>query len=473
MDTEVKRPVLIVDDEESVSTMLAYWSEKIWKHPSIVSATGSDALEKLVEKPSVVLLDIMLPDLSGVDVLKWIKHYDKNLPVIMLSAQASVEVAVECLRAGAYDYFTKPIDRDRLHRVIENAVKSYEMAVHLEELEEILHERYTFDNIITVDPKMQDVFKLMRKAVESNITVTIQGESGTGKELIARALHFNSARKKGPFVVVNCAAIPKDLLESELFGHEKGAFTGAHEMKIGKFEAAKGGTLFLDEIGEMDLALQAKILRAIQQKEFQRVGATTTTQVDTRIVSATNRNLLDAVKQGVFREDLYYRLSTFPIYLPPLRERKSDIIALAEFFLKRFNEQEKKSIRSITREATVALTRYPWPGNIRELESAIERAILLCEQDKIDVEDLPLTIRGNLPAIDERTILTNQARKEGFLQDLMRSEDLMPLTELKKKYVDRAYDLCEGNISEASKCLGISRATFYRIMENKSERGEE
>lgn len=473
MNEEQKRPILIVDDEESVSTMLSYWSEKIWKYPGITCATGREALEKLTEGPCAVLLDIMLPDLSGVDVLKWIKHYDQKLPVIMLSAQASVEIAVECLRAGAYDYFTKPIDRDRLHRVIQNATKAYEMAVHVEELEGMLQQKYTFDNIISVDPKMQDVFNLMRKAVDSTITVTIQGESGTGKELIARALHFNGSRRKNPFVVVNCAAIPRDLLESELFGHEKGSFTGAHEQKIGKFQLANTGTLFLDEIGEMDLALQAKILRAIQQKEFQRVGGTETITVDTRIISATNRNLLEAVKSGIIREDLYYRLATFPIYLPPLRERKGDILALAEYFLKRLNAESNKKITTFTREASVALSRYSWPGNIRELESAVERAVLLCDDDKIDVEQLPITVRGNIPYADEQKIAKEQYAKENFLDSIMRTEDLLALVEMKKKYVQRAYDLCEGNISEASKHLHISRATFYRILEDKPERGEE
>lgn len=471
MSEEQKRPILIVDDEESVSTMLSYWSEKIWKCPSITSATGRDALEKLTEKPSVVLLDIMLPDLSGIDVLKWIKHYDKQLPVIMLSAQASVEIAVESLHAGAYDYFTKPIDRDRLHRVILNAIQSYEMALHVEELEDMLHKKYTFDNIISVDPKMQDVFSLMRKAVDSSITVTIQGESGTGKELIARALHFNGPRKKGPFVVVNCAAIPRDLLESELFGHEKGSFTGAHEQKIGKFELANGGTIFLDEIGDMDLSLQAKILRVIQQKEFQRVGGTDTIHIDARIISATNKNLLEETKNGKFREDLYYRLATFPIYLPPLHERKGDILELAEYFLKKFAAESKRQIRSFTRDASVALTRYEWPGNIRELESAIERALLLCESDKIEVENLPISVRGNISYSKEKDFSTDTFGTKS-LDFFTRPEELMSLAEMKEQYVKRAYDLCEGNISEASKHLNISRATFYRIFGNKADPDE-
>ncbi len=471
MSEEQKRPILIVDDEESVSMMLSYWSEKIWKCPSITCATGRDALEKLTEKPSVVLLDIMLPDLSGIDVLKWIKHYDKQLPVIMLSAQASVEIAVESLRAGAYDYFTKPIDRDRLHRVILNAIQSYEMALHVEELEDLLHKKYTFDNIISVDPKMQDVFSLMRKAVDSSITVTIQGESGTGKELIARALHFNGPRKKGPFVVVNCAAIPHDLLESELFGHEKGSFTGAHEQKIGKFELANGGTIFLDEIGDMDLSLQAKILRVIQQKEFQRVGGTDTIHIDARIISATNKNLLEETKNGKFREDLYYRLATFPIYLPPLQERKGDILELAEYFLKKFAAESKRQIRSFTRDASVALTRYEWPGNIRELESAIERAVLLCESDKIEVENLPISVRGNISYSKEKDFLTDTFGTKS-LDFFTRPEELMSLAEMKEQYVKRAYDLCEGNISEASKHLNISRATFYRIFGNKADPDE-
>ncbi len=470
MSEEAKRPILIVDDEEDVATMLSFWAEKMWSYPAIRAGTGKDALEKLSERPCAVLLDIMLPDLSGVDVLKWIKLYDAHLPVIILSGQGSVETAVESLRSGAYDYFTKPIDRDRLHHTVLNAIKSYEMAQQVEKLEEMLHQKYTFDNIISADAKMQDVFNLMRKAVNSTITVTILGESGTGKELIARALHFNGPRKKGPFVVVNCAAIPRDLLESGLFGHEKGSFTGANDRKIGKFEIAAGGTLFLDEIGEMDLPLQAKILRAIQYKEFQRVGGTETIKVDTRIISATNRELVEMVKQNLFREDLYYRLATFPIFLPPLRQRRADILELADHFLKKFVNEGGKQVLHFSRDAVVALTRYDWPGNIRELESAIERAVLLTEGDTIELDSLPITVRGNISlegeAGDRDTI-------KHFLDYLNHQQDLLPLTQLKKEYVQRAYALCDGNISQASKILKVSRATFYRIFDGQPEKEEE
>ena len=466
MSEEKKRPLLIVDDEESVCTMLAYWAEKLWDYPVIIVNKGQDALEKLNEKPGVVLLDIMLPDISGIEVLKWIRSFDKNLPVIMLSAQASVEVALEALRTGAFDYFTKPIDRDRLKKTIENAIRGYELSEQVRQLENLLGEKYTFENIISVDPKMQDVFRLMRKAVPSTITVTIQGESGTGKELIARALHFNGPRKDKPFIVVNCAAIPHELLESELFGHEKGAFTGAHERKIGKFEAASGGTLFLDEIGDMDLALQAKILRAIQNREIQRVGGTETIAIDVRFISATNKDLLEEVKSGNFREDLYYRLSTFPIYLPPLRERKGDILALAEHFLTKYAPEMNPHVKSFTRAASVALTRYSWPGNVRELESAIERAVLLCESDRIDVEHLPFTVRGNISYRDTDAP-DGDTKSASSTWEPTSPDDLMPLTDVKHAYVQKAYELCEGNVSEASKRLNISRATMYRILENK------
>ncbi len=279
-------------------------------------------------KPDLILLDIMLPGLNGLEALKRIKASDENLPVIMLSAQGSVEVAVESIRYGAFDYFPKPIEIQKLEPAIKNAIKSYDLSRELENLKENVKREYSFDNIISSDGKMQDVFKLVTKVLNNDITVLINGESGTGKELIARAIHYNGRRKDKPFIVVNCASIPRELLESELFGHERGSFTGAHQRKIGKFELADGGTLFLDEVGELEMLLQAKLLRVIQQKEFERVGGNELIKSDVRIISATNRDLKLAVEQKEFREDLYYRLNSFPIFIPPLRQRKGDILVL-------------------------------------------------------------------------------------------------------------------------------------------------
>jgi len=328
--------VFIVDDEESILKLLTHWVKSKWGYTVKTFTNGTDALNSLSEEPSLILLDIMLPDINGNEVLRKIKSFNEHLPVIMLSAQGSVEVALESIRLGAFDYFPKPIDQNRLEPAIKNAIQNYELIKRINELEENLKKEYSFDNIISSDESMQKVFRLITKVLDNDITVLIEGESGTGKELVARAIHYNGSRKDKPFIVVNCASIPRELLESELFGHEKGSFTGAHQRKIGKFELGNGGTIFLDEIGEMEMSLQAKILRVIQQKEFERVGGTEIIKTDVRILSATNRDLKEAVDNKEFREDLFYRLSSFPIYIPPLRERRFNNIA-ARYFNRVFN----------------------------------------------------------------------------------------------------------------------------------------
>jgi DNA-binding NtrC family response regulator len=307
---------------------------------------------------------------------------------------------------------------------------------------------------------MQKVFNLIRKSANSQIAVLIEGESGTGKELVANALHSLSERRDKPFIIVNCAAIPGELLESELFGHEKGSFTGADTMKIGKFEAADGGTLFLDEIGEMAFPLQAKVLRAIQQKEFNRVGGLKSINVDTRIISATNRDLQQEVKNGKFREDLYYRLATFPIKIPPLRERKNDIVLLAEFFLEKSLDSRQKDIHGLSKEAMIALTQYHWPGNVRELQSVIERAIILADEPVISLEHLPAEISN-------RPQLADEIANEDFLH-IQSPNDLMPFELFKKSIIKKAYEICQGNISEVAQRLNISRTTVYRMLEGEN-----
>ncbi|MCL4549127.1 MAG: sigma-54 dependent transcriptional regulator, partial [Bacteroidetes bacterium] len=272
IEANLEKLIFIIDDEDSILKMLTHWVKNQWEYNTKTFTTGAEALNSLHENPDLILLDIMLPDINGNEVLGRIKQKYPNMPVIMLSAQGSVEVALESIRLGAFDYFPKPIDKNRLEPAIRNAIKNYDLEKELEKLKENLQREYSFDNIISADRKMQDAFKMISKVLDNDITVLITGESGTGKELIARAIHFNGKRKNAPFVVVNCASIPRELLESELFGHEKGSFTGAHQRKIGKFELAKGGTIFLDEIGEMEMSLQAKILRVIQQKEFERIG---------------------------------------------------------------------------------------------------------------------------------------------------------------------------------------------------------
>ena len=333
--------VFIVDDELAIAKLLSYWVKDKWKYDVEVFHNGEDALKNLNLKPDIILLDIMMPGLNGIETLKRVKHTDPNLPVIMLSAQGSVEVALDAIRVGAYDYFPKPIDLQRLEPAIKNAVKNHDLLKELESLRENVQKEYSFDNIISADGKMQDVFRLVTKVLDNDISVLIYGESGTGKELISRAIHFNGKRKDKPFIVVNCASIPRELLESELFGHEKGAFTGAHQRKLGKFELANEGTLFLDEVGELEMLLQAKLLRVIQEKEFERVGGTELIKCDVRIISATNRDLKTAVQNKEFREDLYYRLNSFPISIPPLRARRGDILVLSDYFLNTLNKKLK------------------------------------------------------------------------------------------------------------------------------------
>jgi two-component system response regulator AtoC len=446
--------VYIVDDEQAISKLLTYWVKDKWKYDIEVFNNGEDLLRKLNVKPDLILLDIMLPGMDGLEVLKRIKQLDENLPVIILSAQGSIEVAVDALKFGAFDYFPKPIDIQRLEPAIKNAIKSYDLTKEIESLKENVKKEFSFDNIISADGRMQDVFKLVSKVLNNDITVLIYGESGTGKELIARAIHYNGKRKDKPFIVVNCASIPRELLESELFGHEKGSFTGAHQRKLGKFELASGGTLFLDEVGELEMLLQAKLLRVIQEKEFERVGGTELIKTDVRILSATNRDLKQAVERKEFREDLYYRLNSFPISIPPLRQRRGDIIVLAQHFLDTFNKKLSKNVKGFTKKALKLIYEYNWPGNIREMENTIERCLIISEKDLIDVDDLPLHIRAAEPL--------NGIELNGAL---FSDDSIVPFEKLKEEAIRHALKVTKGNIVEAAKKLHLGRATIYRLME--------
>ena len=446
--------VFIVDDEQAISKLLSYWVKDKWKYNVEVFSNGEDALKRLSARPDIVLLDIMLPGLDGIETLKRIKQFDENLPVIILSAQGSIEVAVEALRFGAFDYFPKPIDMQRLEPSLKNAIKSYDLLKELENLKENVKKEYSFDNIISSDGKMQDVFKLVSKVLNNDITVLIHGESGTGKELIARAIHYNGRRKDRPFIVVNCASIPRELLESELFGHEKGSFTGAHQRKLGKFELANGGTIFLDEVGELEMLLQAKLLRVIQEKEFERVGGTELIKTDVRIISATNRELKQAVENKEFREDLYYRLNSFPINIPPLRKRRGDILVLAEHFLKAGNKRLGKEIKGFTKKALKLIYEYGWPGNIREMENTIERCLILAEKNMIDVDDLPSHIKTSDSTLGDT-----------FSGPLFSDDNIISFEKLKEESIRHALKVTNGNIVEAAKKLQLGRATIYRLME--------
>jgi two-component system response regulator AtoC len=451
----VSKLIFIVDDEPAISKLLSYWVKDKWRYQAQVFSNGEDVLRNLSQKPDLILLDIMLPGLDGLETLKRIKQFDEHIPVIILSAQGSIEVAVESLRFGAFDYFPKPIDQQRLEPSIKNAIRNYDLVRELDNLKENVKKEYSFDNIISADGKMQDVFKLVSKVLDNDITVLIHGESGTGKELVARAVHYNGKRKDKPFVVVNCASIPRELLESELFGHEKGSFTGAYQKKLGKFEVANEGTIFLDEVGELEMLLQAKLLRVIQQREFERVGGTDTVKTDVRIISATNRDLKKAVDDKEFREDLFYRLNSFPIYVPPLRQRKGDILVLAHHFLELFNKKLSKNAKGFSKKALKLIYEYSWPGNIREMENTIERCLIISESDLVDVDDLPPHIKASQ---------TNGSVDLGS-GALFSDDSIVPFEKLKEESIRHALKVTNGNIVEAAKKLHLGRATIYRLME--------
>jgi two-component system response regulator AtoC len=450
----VGKLIFIVDDEQAISKLISYWVKDKWKYNVEIFDNGENMLRRLQSGPDLILLDIMLPGFDGVETLRRIKQFDENIPVIMLSAQGSIQTAVDTLKLGAYYYFSKPVDWQQLELSIRNAIKAYDLTKEVENLRENVKKEYSFDNIISADGKMQDVFKLVSKVLNNEITVLIYGESGTGKELIARAIHYNGRRKEKPFVVVNCASIPRELLESELFGHEKGSFTGAHQRKLGKFEIANEGTIFLDEVGELEMSLQAKLLRVIQERTFERVGGIETIKTDVRIISATNRDLKQAVNQKEFREDLYYRLNSFPISIPPLRQRRGDILVIANHFLGIMTKKLGKDIKGFTKKAYKLIYEYSWPGNIREMENTIERSIIISESNMIDVEDLPPHIRN-----------TEGKGNYEYSGSLFSDSTVIPFEKLKEESIRHALKTTNGNIVEAARKLQLGRATIYRLME--------
>jgi len=446
--------IFIVDDEQSISKLLSFWVKDKWGYEVEIFPNSESMFKKMISKPDLILLDIMLPGLDGIETLRRIKQIDENLPVIMLSAQGRIDVAVDSIKYGAFDYFSKPIDQQKLELAVKNAIRNYDLVKEIQNLKENVKKEYSFDNIISADGKMQDVFKLVSKVLDNDITVLIYGESGTGKELIARAIHYNGRRKDKPFVVVNCASIPRELLESELFGHEKGSFTGAHQRKLGKFEYAKDGTIFLDEVGELEMMLQAKLLRVIQQREFERVGGTELIKTNVRIISATNRDLKHAVEHKQFREDLFYRLNSFPISIPPIRQRRADILVLTEFFIEEFNKKLQKNIKGFTKKALKLIYEYDWPGNVREMENTIERCMIISEKDQLDVDELPQHIR----AADTSAVVDQQSV-------MFTDDNIIPFEKIKEKSIRHALKVTGGNIVEAARKLQLGRATIYRLME--------
>ncbi|MGQ9694555.1 MAG: sigma-54-dependent transcriptional regulator [Thermodesulfobacteriota bacterium] len=425
--------ILIVDDERVQCEMLAGFLRKQGHCPDIAE-NGRLALEKFkTGNFDLVLTDQRMPEIEGLQLLKEIKRVNPEAMVVMMTAYGSVSSAVAAMKEGAYDYLTKPIDLDELLILVQRVEKEINLTRENRLLREQLREKFKVDFIVSNSRPMEEALNLVGLVAPSQATVLILGESGTGKELIARAIHYASPRAEKPFIKVNCAALPETLLESELFGHEKGAFTGAVARRIGRFEQADQGSIFLDEIGDLSLPLQMKLLRVLQEKEFERVGSNQTIKVDVRVIAATNRHLEEAIKKGTFREDLYYRLNVVTISLPPLRERKEDIPLLIEHFLKKYREQNKKEVVGLSKEAHALLMQYDYPGNVRELENIIERAVVLCRGEIITVNELPLNIREfnieefykegkegrNLPHIleeIERHMILEALKKRGGIQ---------------------------------------------------------
>jgi two-component system, NtrC family, response regulator HydG len=444
---ETSGQVLVVDDDQDMRTLLCdELQERGYR--VIAASDGREALKKLGEEDcAVVLTDLRMRGMQGLELLNEVKRDHPGTNVIIMTAFGSVESAIDAMKQGAYDYVTKPIKNEEMALVVEKAVRDALLRREVQQLRRAVREEYSFHQILGKSKSMREVFDLIRRVADSQTNVLITGESGTGKELAAKAIHFNSDRRGGPFVPVNCAAIPEALLESELFGHVKGAFTDARGDKRGLFEEAHGGTLFLDEISELPVMLQAKILRAIQEKEIRRVGSTKSIAVDVRIIAATNLALAEEVKAKRFREDLYYRLNVIEIRMPPLRERREDIPLLVDAFLKKCAEAGKKSVKGLAESALAMLMEYPWPGNVRELENVIERAVTLTRGEKVAPDDLPPAIhgsRGDRKVIDEAADRT------------------LPLDEVEKEYILRILEKTGGNKYQAAQLLGIDRKTLYR-----------
>ena len=442
-----KCTILIVDDDADMRE-LAYDMLKDRGHQVTMAGSGEEALKRLTEKDyAVVLTDLRMKGMQGLELLTQIKRDHPDINVILMTAFGSVETAVEAMKHGASDYLTKPVKKDELIRVVERVIREAALRREVSRLRREIRKEYSFHQILGKSKAIQAVFDLIRRVADSPTNVLITGESGTGKELVAKAIHYNSDRKDAPFIPVNCAAIPEQLLESELFGHMRGAFTDAKMDKRGLFEEAQKGTLFLDEISELPLMLQAKILRAIQEKEIRRVGATKPISVDVRIIAATNLNLGEEVKSRRFREDLYYRLNVIELKLPPLRERREDIPLLVEAFLKKCGEVRGKEVKGVGEAALAMLMDYAWPGNVRELENVIERAVTLSRGDKISPDDLPAAVQG---ARGDRRVLDEAA------------ERTLPLHELEKEYIKKVLEKTGGNKYQAAHALGIDRKTLYR-----------
>jgi DNA-binding NtrC family response regulator len=444
--------IFVVEDDPAYTKFLKYVLGLNPDFETEFFSTGKGCLDNLYKRPSVITLDYSLPDMPGEKVLKGIREFDPDISVIIISAQEKIGTAVELLKSGAFDYITKDEEaKDRILNSIKNARNKSSLIREIGRLQQEISVKYDFEkSIVGTSTAIKKVFENIERAVKTQITVSITGETGTGKELVAKAIHYNSKRKNKPFVAVNIAAIPKDLIESELFGHEKGSFTGAFNKRVGKFEEAEGGTIFLDEIGEMDISLQAKLLRVLQEKELTRIGSNLVLKLDVRVLVATNRNLQEEVKAKRFREDLYYRLLGLPIHLPPLRERGQDIVVLAKFFLDQFTKENQLPKIKISADAQEKLLQYSFPGNVRELKSVIELAAVLGDQSELRGQDITF----NSP-INTDSFMLKEMKLQDYIYHIIRT------------YLDK-YD---NNVMDVAGRLDIGKSSIYRYLKEMEQLG--
>jgi two-component system response regulator HydG len=443
--------ILVVDDDKAHLSMLCTILSG-WGHSPEGVEDGGDAIEKVREAPfDAVLMDVRMAKVGGIEALSKIKEINPSIPVVIMTAYSSVDTAVEAMKIGAYDYLTKPLNFDELKLTLERSLEHMTLIKENRSLKEKISEGGQASGIIGRSRPIKELLDMVKTVAATEATVLINGESGTGKELFAKAIHTGSNRSDSPLVTVNCAALTETLLESELFGHEKGSFTGADRKREGRFVQADGGTLFLDEVGEIPMPMQSKLLRAIQEGEVQRVGSDKVLSVDVRIIAATNRDLLEESKKGNFREDLYYRLNVVSLKIPSLAERSEDIPLLASHFLGRYAERNRKKIKGFTPGAMDRLSRYPWPGNVRELENAVERAVILTAGEYISEKDLPPSITGDLPVMQEEDVQVGGASP---------SIGGKPLHEVEKMAIHETLIRTGGNKSEAAKILNITRTTL-------------
>jgi two-component system response regulator AtoC len=470
-----RKQVLIVDDEPNLRKILSAQLTRDG-YDVLTAEDGEQGLALLKEHHiDLVITDLKMPKVDGMTLLKTALEEDPELPIVLVTAHGTIDTAVEALKSGAFDFVTKPFDKDEVRQIVAKALKTRELRGA--DATPTPSSRGARFGIIGSSPGIAELYSILERVADTPTTALITGESGTGKELVARALHEHSSRKDKPFIKVNCAAIPKELIESELFGYERGAFTGAVASKPGRFELANGGTLFLDEIGEIPIEMQVKLLRALQESEFERVGGIKTIRVDVRLVAATNRDLKKLIAAGNFREDLFYRLNVVPIRLPALRERTSDIPLLVEHFLVKFNERLRKKVEGVDREAMDLLVSYPWPGNIRELENVIERSVLFCDTNTLTANDLSPEVRGiaalsNVPVTDAD--LHAALASEGGLKEHVK----VAMSRLERELVSRALSQTNANVTHAARLLKISRKGLQLKMkelglrEGAGEKGE-